>query len=70
MSKKLKGIFESFGIPATLKVGSSGNSRHMWVKIGWLELDSVTLFPMINTEKYNKYVYEFESFDDYEKGNT
>lgn len=67
MSHRLERIIERVGIPVTLRTGgASDGSRHMWIKL-WdcLELDSVSLMPVIDTE-YNQYVVEYESFDKYE----
>lgn len=68
MSNRLEGMFESVGVPVTLKVGSNNNNdRHMWISI-WdtIELDSVNLLPFQNSQ-YNQNMIEYESFDEYEK---
>jgi len=66
MSRQLEGMFEKIGIPVSLKSGSNGDGRHMWIKIGILELDSVSLLPYIlNDHKID--VVEYKSFDEYEK---
>lgn len=70
MSSQLEGIIENIGIPVILKTGGANDGgRHMWIKLGLLEFDSITLFPVINT-KYNQNVVEYESFDEYEKRHT
>ena len=68
MSQQLERIIENIGIPVTLRTGGHADgSRHMWIKLwGCLELDSVNLLPVINTE-YNQHMVEYESFDEYEK---
>ena len=67
MSRRLERIIERVGIPVTLRTGgASDGSRHMWIKLwGWLELDSVNLLPVVNTEN-NQHMVEYESFDKYE----
>ena len=67
MSNRLERIIERVGIPVTLRTGgASDGSRHMWIKLwGCLELDSVSLMPVINTN-YNQHMVEYESFDKYE----
>ena len=67
MSQQLERVIERVGIPVTLRTGgASDGSRHMWIKLwGCLELDSVNLLPVINTE-YNQHMVEYESFDEYE----
>lgn len=67
MSSQLEGMFESFGIPVTLMSGGAcDGSRHMWIRIGLLELDSVNLMPVVNS-RYNENMREYECFGDYEK---
>jgi len=66
MSKQLEDIIETIGIPVTLMRGHNGTKGHMWIKIGIVELDSVTLFPVFNS-KYNQQIHEYKDFDDYEK---
>ena len=65
MSSQLEGMFESLGMPVVLKTGGDGQDRHMWIRIGCLEVDSVSLFPVVNT-RYNYNQIEYESFDIYE----
>ena len=67
MSSQLEGMFEKIGLPVILKTGSREDGvRHMWIRIGLAEIDSVSLLPVINTG-YNINVVEYESFDEYEK---
>ena len=67
MSHRLERIIERVGIPVSLRTGgASDGSRHMWIKLwGWLELDSINLLPVVNTEN-NQHMVEYESFDKYE----
>jgi len=71
MSSQLEGMIEKIGIPVTLKTGGDADgSRHMWIKLGGIiEVDSVTLMPIINT-KYDQHMVEYQSYDEYEKRYT
>ena len=68
MSSQLEGMFETIGIPVTIKTGSreSGN-RHMWISIcNIIDVDSVILLPFQNSQ-YNIKQVDYVSFDEYEK---
>jgi len=67
MSSQLEGMFESVGIPVTLKVGSrNNNSSHMWISL-WnvIDIDSKSLFPFSNGD-CNINRVDYVSYGDYE----
>ena len=65
MSRDLERFVEVFGIPVTLMRGQNNDGGHLWVKIGFIEFDSVCLLPFPNHIFYPEVQMEFDDWEDY-----
>jgi hypothetical protein len=66
MARDFEDILEKTDIDVTLVRGTSifTEKGHMWIKIGFLEIDSVTLLPFPMSIFY-KDIREFIDYDEY-----
>jgi len=67
MSQRIEQMLETIGIDTKIMHGDNNNGeyKHLWIKIGGVSFDSITLLPFYNDFKYNE-ITEYNSYEDAE----
>ena len=67
MTRDLEQILESIGLDVKIMSGYSPAKQegHIWIKVYGIEIDSVWLLPVKNSDIYNYNLHEFDSYSDF-----
>ena len=66
MSRDIEDTLEAIGIPVIIVTGANDyNERHMWIRIGIIDVDSVSLLPFLSPYSYPRDMKFFNDYDDY-----